>query len=110
MATTKKIKSESFIGVDLIWAEEQLKSWKQYVSEHPFDQMKDRVVWKETKGGGQIPIVSSSIESQQKNIRDTMKDYLALLSVVDQLRQKESEKQEKRGGGYIADIMNEDDE
>ncbi len=105
---TKKIKSESFIGVDLDWAEEQLTTWKKYVSDNPFGEMKDRISWKETKGGGQLPIVVATIESQQKNVRDTMKDYLALLSVVDQLRQKEAEKKEARGGQSVADIMNEE--
>lgn len=105
---TKKVKGDSFIGIDLIWAEQQLATWKQYVSDNPFEGMKDRVVWKETKGGGQIPVVSSTIESQQKNIRDTMKDYLGLLSVVEQLREKEAEKKEARGGQNVAGIMNEE--
>lgn len=104
----KKIKPDSFIGVDLDWAEEQLATWKQYVSSNPFEGMKDRISWKETKGGGQIPIVVATIESQQKNVRDTMKDYLSLLSVVDQLRQKEAEKEQLRKGFNDKDVL--DDE
>lgn len=95
-----------FINTELDWAEEQLESWKSYVSANPFDKMEDRVKWKETKGGGTMPIVIASIESQQKNVRDTMKDYLALLEIVDRLRQAEEKKNiETRGGIEIPDIM-----
>lgn len=95
-----------FINAELDWAEEQLQSWKSYVSANPFDKMEDRVKWKETKGGGMLPIVIASIESQQKNVRDTMKDYLSLLEVVDRLREAEAKKSiETRGGVEIPDIM-----
>ncbi len=92
MATKNK-----FINPELEWAEEQLESWKAYVSANPFEKMEDRVKWKETKAGGMLPIVIASIESQQKNIRDTMKDYLALLEVVDRLRQQEAKKELRKG-------------
>ena len=95
-----------FINVELDWAEEQLATWKEYVSKHPFGAMEDRVKWKETKSGGMLPIVIASIESQQKNIRDTMKDYLSLLEIVDRLRLAEAKKAvETRGGIEIPDIM-----
>lgn len=102
---TKKIKPENFIGVDLDWAEEQLVTWKKYVSDNPFEAMKDRISWKETKGGGQIPIVVATIESQQKNVRDTMKDYLSLLAVVNELREKEAKKEVNLRKGFNKNVL-----
>lgn len=101
MATKNK-----FIGIDLEWAREQLKMWKEYVSENPYKDVQDRITFKETKAGGVLPIVVATKESQQKNQRDTMKDYLALLEVVDKLEQIEKKKEvQTRGDIDIPDIM-----
>lgn len=101
MATKNK-----FITVELDFAEKQLETWKAYVEKTPFEKLTDRVVWKETKNGGAMPMVAATIESQQKNLRDTMKDYLSLLEIVDRLRQAEAKKSiETRGGIEIPDIM-----
>ena len=43
-------------------------------------------------------MVIASIEAQGKFIQETMKNYLALLEVVDKLREKEESKVEVRGG------------
>lgn len=102
-------KKNSFISTELEWAEEQLHTWRAYVDKNPLDKLLDRVVWKETKAGGSMPMVASTIESQGKFIQDTMKNYLSLLSVVDELREKEAQKQEKRGGGSIAGIMDDEE-
>jgi hypothetical protein len=48
-----------------------------------------------------MPMVIASIESQIKSLRDTMKEYLALLEVVDKLREKEEQKEEARGSQEI---------
>jgi len=47
-------------------------------------------------------MVIASIESQGKFIQETMKNYLALLEVVDKLREKEESKVEVRGGGGMS--------
>lgn len=95
-------KKKVFIEVELEWAEQQLASWKAYIDEHPFNKLEDRIRWKETKNGGAIPTVIASIEQQQKSLRDTMKDYLALLKEVDVMRALEEEKKkEVRGGGDV---------
>ena len=47
-------------------------------------------------------MVIASIESQGKFIQETMKNYLALLEVVDKLREKEDAKVEVRGGGGMS--------
>lgn len=94
MATRKK---ETFISVELDWAEEQLASWKQYVDANPLHKLTDRIEWKPTARGGTMPMVIASVEQQGKFIQETMKNYLALLEVVDKLREKEEAKVDVRG-------------
>ena len=100
-ATTKT----TYINTELEWAEEQLKSWKAYVDKNPLHELKDRIEWKPTAKGGMLPMVIASIESQGKFIQDTMKNYLALLEVVDNLRAKEEAKKEARGSGSVPHRM-----
>lgn len=88
---------KSFVTDDLLWAEEQLKSWKAYIDKNPFESLVDRVEWKSTKGGGMMPMVIASIEAQGKFLQETMKNYLSLLEVVDRLREKEEIKKQIRG-------------
>lgn len=94
MTTRKK---ETFISVELDWAEEQLASWKQYVDANPLHKLTDRIEWKPTARGGTMPMVIASVEQQGKFIQETMKNYLALLEVVDKLREKEEAKVDVRG-------------
>ena len=49
-------------------------------------------------------MVIASIESQGKFIQETMKNYLALLEVVDKLREKEESKIEIRGSGDLSSM------
>jgi hypothetical protein len=49
-------------------------------------------------------MVVASIEAQGKFIQDTMKNYLALLEVVDKLRSAEEAKVEVRGKGELSGI------
>lgn len=100
MATTKT----TYINTELEWAEEQLTSWKDYIDRNPLPEMKDRIAWRETKTGS-MPMVVASIEAQGKFIQETMKNYLALLEVVDKLREKEELKKEARGKGNVPPRM-----
>lgn len=86
----------TYVNTELKWAEAQLKSWKLYVDDHPLHTMSDRIEYRQTKTGT-MPMVIASIEAQGKFIQETMKNYLALLEVVDKLREKESTKIEHRG-------------
>jgi len=90
-------KKTTFINAELDWAEQQLESWKAYVDANPIHTLKDRIEFKTTTRGGVIPMVIASIEQQGKFIQETMKNYLALLEVVDNLRNKEEAKKEARG-------------
>ena len=88
---------KSYINTELNWAEENLASWKSYIDAHPLHTLVDRIEWKPTAKGGLLPMVIASIESQGKFIQETMKNYLSLLEVVDNLRSKEEAKIEVRG-------------
>ena len=101
MAAPKKT---TYVNTELDWAEEQLSSWKQYVDANPMHELKDRIEWKPTAKGGMLPMVIASIESQGKFIQETMKNYLALLEVVDKLREKEESKVEIRGNGELGSM------
>lgn len=94
MAVAKKL----FTSMELEWAEKQLEEWKEYVEKRPLDGLVDRIGTKITANGGQIPYVISSIEQQGKFIQDTIKNYLALLKEVDNMRALEEEKKIKARG------------
>jgi hypothetical protein len=100
MATA--IKKTTYINAELDWAEQQLTSWKAYVDANPLHELKDRIEWKPTAKGGMLPMVIASIEAQGKFIQETMKNYLALLEVVDKLRKIEEAKVEVRGKGELS--------
>ena len=101
MATIKKT---TYINTELDWAEEQLKSWKQYVDANPLHELKDRIEWKPTAKGGMLPMVIASIEAQGKFVQETMKNYLALVEVVEKLRTIEESKVEVRGKGELSSM------
>ena len=98
----KATNKTTYINTELDWAEEQLSSWKAYVDANPLNLIKDRIEWKPTARGGTMPMVIASIESQGKFIQETMKNYLALLEVVDKLRKVEEAKVEVRGNGEMS--------
>ena len=99
-----KITKTTYVNAELDWAEEQLKSWKAYVDANPLHELKDRIEWKPTAKGGMLPMVIASIEAQGKFIQETMKNYLALLEVVEKLREKEEAKVEIRGKGELSSM------
>jgi hypothetical protein len=89
-------KQNTYISADLDWAETNLRAWKKYIDDHPIHKLRDR------KDGEKVV---AKIEEQIKCIRDTMKEYLTLLEVVNNLREKEAEKQaEVRGGAGLSPL------
>lgn len=98
-------KKNNYITAELDWAEVQLESWKTYIDTHPLHNMTDRIEWKPTTKGGMMPMVIASIEAQGKFVQETMKNYLALLEVVEKLREKEEAKKEARGAGSVPHRM-----
>lgn len=98
-------KKNSYVSTELDWAEESLATWRQYIDNNPIDKLKDRVEFKQTKTGGVMPMVVSTIEQQIKSVQDTMKNYLSLLEIVNNLREKEEAKIIARGGKEISGGM-----
>jgi|SRR6185437_12447659 len=90
MAATKK---NTYISVELDWAEGKLKEWKDYVDANPLQELKHEIEWKPTSKGGLIPMVIATKQAQIKCLRDTLKEYIALSEVVDRLREKEDAKE-----------------
>lgn len=91
-------KKQTYISAELDWAEKRLNEWKSYIDNNPINKLEDRMALRQT-AKGMISVVSATVESQIKSIRDTMKEYLNLLEVVDKLRKQEEEsKIEVRGG------------
>lgn len=91
-------KKQTYVGAELDWAEKRLKEWKKYIDNNPINKLEDRMALKQT-ARGTISVVSATVETQMKAIRDTMKEYLSLLEIVDRLRtQDEKNKIEVRGG------------
>jgi len=88
-------KKSIFITEDLEWAEDQLKTWRDYIDDNPMHELEDRILGKK--------IVSK--ETQGKFIQDTMKNYLSLLEIVNNLREKDEARKQARGSGEIPHRM-----
>jgi hypothetical protein len=93
----------NYISTELDWAEQQLVTWKAYIDANPLHTLKDRIEWKPMAKGGLLPMVIASIEAQGKFIQETMKNYLSLLEVVNNLREKEQAKIETRGKAVLSE-------
>ena len=94
MAIAKKA---SYIEYELQFLEEKLNELKKYIQNNPFDTLSDRMAYKETKGGGLIPICVANKEAQRKDLTQALKDYAEILRTVDAMREKEEAKIDVRG-------------
>jgi len=95
-----------FITIELDLAEEQLSIYKKWLLDNPYDSFEDRIQWKETKSGGTLPLTIATKEAQQKNHRETLKDFLSLSEVINKLREAEDKvKVLMRGDTEVPDIM-----
>ena len=95
-----------FITIELDLAEEQLSIYKKWLLDNPYDSFEDRIQCKETKSGGTLPLTIATKEAQQKNHRETLKDFLSLSEVINKLREAEDKvKVLMRGDTEVPDIM-----
>jgi len=101
------IRKNNYISAELDFAELQLQGWRDYIEANPVDKIEDRWGKKEMPKGGFAYVVTATKEQQIKCVQDTLAKYLALLEVVDKLREKEEAKQEARGGKSIPHRMRE---
>ena len=101
MATAKKA---SYIEYELQFLEEKLNELKKYIQDNPFDKLCDRMAYKETKGGGVIPICVANKEAQRKDLTQALKDYAEILRTVDAMREKEEAKIDVRGNAELGSM------
>lgn len=90
-------KKELYIEYELEFLETKLQELKEYIEANPFSKLEDRIKWKETKGGGTLPIVVASKEAQRKDLTQAMKDYAELIQTINRMREDETKKVETRG-------------
>lgn len=106
MAAAKK---NTFVDIELSWAEDNLRSWKAYIDANPMEALTDRMDYKDMKNGGTMRTVVATKEAQGKYIQETMKNYLALLKEVDAMREKEElKKTSTRGDLNLGPLENGD--
>ena len=105
MAVAKK---SNYIEYELEFLESKLKELKEYIEANPFSTLADRMAWKETKGGGAIPICIANKEAQRKDLTQALKDYADILRTVDSMREKEeSKKVAVRGDAELGSMAEE---
>lgn len=100
-------KKELLIEYELEFLEAKLQELKEYIEANPFSKLADRMAWKETKGGGAIPICIANKEAQRKDLTQALKDYAEILRTVDSMREKEAAKIETRGGSELSTMAEE---
>jgi hypothetical protein len=98
------VKKASYIEYELQFLEEKLKELKKYIQNNPFDTLSDRMAYKETKGGGVIPICVANKEAQRKDLTQALKDYAEILRTVDAMREKEEAKIDVRGNAELGSM------
>jgi hypothetical protein len=86
------VKKALLIEYELEFLESKLEELKQYIEANPFSTLTDRMAWKETKGGGAIPICIANKEAQRKDLTQALKDYAEILRTVDAMREKQEAK------------------
>jgi hypothetical protein len=102
MATKKQ---NNYITAELDFAEMQIEKWRTYLEENPYDEVQDRKEMQMTKTGGSFYTVVQTKEAIQKSLRDTTKEYLAMIEVVNKLREVEEAKKEARGKSSVPHRM-----
>jgi hypothetical protein len=83
MATPKK---KVYVDIELEYAEQQLRSWREYIDDNPIHELVDRIEWIDGKYG-QVPKVIQSKENQIKCVQDLLVKYLTLLKEVNEMRE-----------------------
>ena len=95
MATSKK---NNYIDMELEWLEAKAEEMRTFVDSKPLARLKDR-----TLTVGQKTLISSTIETQHKNIRDTLKDYALIIEAISRLRERdEAVKLQSRGDADLS--------
>lgn len=99
-------KKVNYVLSELDWLEVKIKDMRAYVDNHPFEKLTDRTEIVMSAKGTPVIKITATIEAQIRELRATLKDFIAMLSDVNRLRQERAEAQvEIRGGGEISGLM-----
>jgi hypothetical protein len=101
MATKK---NNTYVGMELDWLEAKAVELKEFVDAKPFADYVDRMVWKETKTGGSMPMIAATIEAQLGFVLKALKEYALIIDVINGLREK-NDISSIRGGGELPPMM-----
>lgn len=82
----------NYIGFELDWLQAKAEQLKKYVDANPFDTLTDRKIWKHGSRG-ESEEIAATIEAQRKDLGQALKDYGEVISVINNLREKEEQKQ-----------------
>jgi hypothetical protein len=99
-------KKTNYILADLEWIEQKLNEMKGYVDNHPFSSLVDRTEIVMSAKGTPVIKITANVETQMRELRATLKDYLSMLPEINRLRAERADSQiELRGGGEMSGIM-----
>lgn len=99
-------KKTNFILENLDWLEAKIKDMEKYVDNHPFETLIDRTEIVMSAKGTPVIKITANIESQMRELRATIKDYLSWLPEINRLRAERADAQmEIRGGGDVPGMM-----
>ncbi len=103
-------KKNSYIGMDIEFAETQIASYRKWLEDNPYEEIADRKeVQLNKKTGGSFLTTVQTKEAIQKAHRDTTKEYLQMIEVVDRLRSiDEVKKKAARGMAEVPEGMEDD--
>lgn len=85
-------KKTNYIEMELDWLEGKAEELRSYCDSNPLTGLQDRFAYRETRGGGSVPMCIQTVEAQIKSIRDTLQDYIKIIEAIDKLREKEEVK------------------
>ena len=104
MAAKKK---ELFIEYELEFLETKLQELREYIESNPFNTLADRMAYKETRGGGVIPICVANKEAQRKDLTQALKDYAEILQTIGRMREVDEAKKTAVMGDKNLSLMEE---
>jgi len=99
------VKKVNYIEMELEWLEMKAEELRSYCDSNSIGSLVDRMAYKETRGGGVMPMLIQSKEAQIKSIRETLQDYIKIIEAIEKLREKEiTKKMVTRGDQELTPI------
>lgn len=87
-----KAKQNSYINYELDFLEKKAKELKESVDAQPFHKLQDRMIEKMT-ARGTVEELAATIETQRASLIKALKDYAEIVTIINNLREKEEQKQ-----------------